>query len=497
MNIPKLAEGSPVEIAARVMLDISRGEFAPSWDPLMPMSPIGSPDIMPVAERERGRSILWDVASETFYRFSDGRWRPVEFSLIERLIGRYDAMDYGTAKAQFRMNATIAKGVHYWLKTYCTDPEFFAQELGTYAVNDQTARMGIGIGVFDSQPEYACRSGIDGEILDPSPLLAAIDAVICPVAHLDLAPVYRTIFLEWLGLCLTGCATDWGRGLILLGTHGPMGGGGNNGKSELQKTISSMFSPETRLSMIGGLDMKQDYQKERLRGKRLLSIGEMDSGKLDIKRMNALVTGGEDEGRRLGQMGTVMDLICGVVWDCNRLPTLQSDGLGGVKRRWGIIPCYNDMRASSTTKADIEGMRETLLPGLAIAALQAAHEVYSRGGLTPMPQLSTDILRLWLRDANPVDIWREECLLYSDRAFVETVEAWERYREWVDSGKFRCPLTRRQWIEHVYGNLPDPRMRRGHDGATRRAGIHNAIVTSGDIGAPPEGKLLPFLKANP
>jgi hypothetical protein len=511
---PKLGEASPVEITARVILDIARGSEFPSWDDALNTLPLSSSALMAEAEKRVGVDLVWDPSAGGLHVFRGGRWQPHDMAAVRRLIARYDGMDYGTLRGnnkgypQVRLTESIWASIETFLEVFSTRTDFFKEAPKAYAVGEWTAApsyMSGEAGWFASEPHMRCRVGRDADVpeqptptdgIDPTPLLNAIRSVIRPRSgDRTTEDTYLTILLEWLGLSLIGAAPEFARGNILQGTDGPNGEGGGNGKSFLMSVFRDCFPDEMIYARDGDIELKE-YMKGRLIGKRLFMVAEADASKMDIKALNGVVAGGMDEGRNAQERGSSFKYTAGVVLDCNTLPRLRSENMGGTGRRWVIIPCENDLRESKVTELDLQELRRVHTTGLVRLALASAHEVYKRRKLTAPPAEARDRLTRWLGQARPVDMWIAECLGCSPSGFVEAGDAWEHYRLWLEEGNYKCTLTRRQFGEYVNAHLPEG-IRRGRSTTNRREGYASAVLLDPEAGSPPTEGVVLQMRGNP
>lgn len=415
MDKPRLGPGSPVEIAARVLLDVEAGATEPTHFPAQYVGR-GPAELSLIVRDLAGQVYVNDMEAGGLHRWSpdDGLWVPWPAAEIRNHVRLYDGAPYGTADTTHPVQitdgrlATIMNAIRDW----GYKPGFFRDGSASYALGLATATLGASPLWAPPSPDLRCRNGVEDALTwdrnyapniappcDSSALEAAILRVIAPGGDMERGAHYMRQLEEWVGLSACGVATRWGRSIVLLGRQD-----GANGKNWLQSVIRAAFSPGVVTSRAGDLNMGADYQRGELAGKLLLTASELDSIKR-FKPLGAVVTGDPTSMRFIGGDPFMGRPQCGVIWDCNALPPLQAGELGGVGRRYLPIPCYNSLRDSGYHPDDLARLAREQIGGWVWKCIRAADEVHRSGRMTSPDASQRLLIDEWLKEADPLGAW--------------------------------------------------------------------------------------------
>lgn len=448
---PVLTNMSPVEIGARILRDRAAGRTEPGtyWDTPAPPSSVAQ---MESARADvAGRSIVYDERLG-WWEWSRGRGRWVPFEERELLIQamRYDGMRYGEPKepkgpfgkpswATIQMTGRRRDDAVTSAQLMATVPDFFERAPASYALGSRwTAVVAPGQDFWaPPAPDIRCRVGLDYDGPDEiagTELMEAVWRVLDhPEAEEEERDVHRQQFLEWLGLSLLGIATQYQRGIMLIGTHA-----GGNGKGWLMDTIASLLPPETVKQMTGTLDLRMDFDRAQLVGRRLMIAREQDAIGT-VKVFNGLVAADRMVARFLSRGsrdGFDFTPTAGVIMDFNLpMPKIGAEGLGGVERRWCPLWALNTL-TGQMTRADLQRLAREQGAGLALLALQAAEQVIDRGGITPLTPMQQECIRTWLKTADPVALFLDEFVVTDPDGYMLSADAHQRYVKWAEHHRF-------------------------------------------------------------
>jgi len=451
----RLLDGSPVELACRVIADLAEGveNPRPRWTVDTDYHLTTDQMMQKVTKDYVGKVIVSDPKAGGLFVYDKkkGYWVLQLQSDIAKWILRYNGRSYGKEKrgkdgptfAVTQITGGRQHNILEFIDTIAGVDGFFEEAEPSFHIGKNTGMPSYAEVWAVPEARLRCRHGrawtLPGKLapLDYTrfhddhcdDLLAMIRKVIAH-ADADEEEVDQTLalLLEFIGMSLIGAASKWGRGICLKGTFE-----GGNGKSVILDMIAAMFDPKLSLSVTGSIPLRMDFDRALLAGKRLLTVSELESIS-DIKATNGLVTGNKMNGRILGstnRMGFEFSPVLGVIWDCNDFPKVNPTTLGGLMRRWAIIECSNTM-TGDMTEAEIKDLIWRQTPALSCAALEAAALVYTRRKLTPLTERMRAGMDSWIKDSDAIAQWVPAALEEETGAIQVVGRAYEEYVLWCD-----------------------------------------------------------------
>lgn len=428
-----LTDGSPLEVACRVLQDIAHDARFPG-DYHEGRRPSAVTQMRIVQQDVVGRSVVFDEEAGGFFvwRQRRGRWVHVaEVELQSRFLS-YNGMSFGTPRQNRPiLQVTSARRNDYLgtMREIASVPGFFAEAPPCYSFPSGTAVLGNPELWVDSTPEVRCRHGLDIDAIPPADdLVAALMEVLSPHGNKQEGAAQLQILLEWLGAALCGHATKLQRGIILAGSLR-----GGNGKSFLMNALQECFFPEMVVGFSGQVSLGKDYERAKLAGKRLVVASELDQID-DMKRLGAVVTGNKMDGRHIGQDGFTFAPQAGVIWDCNELPELKRGQLGGTERRWAPLNCPNRLQGKRT-EAELSDLVRNGRAGLIFLALAAANSAALARTVTPLTDWGRATISEWVEGSDIYQLFADECLVPATGQEVATADAFRAFTAWCDRNR--------------------------------------------------------------
>jgi len=470
-----LIDGSPAEIATRVILDIADGETDPQIHATG--GPGGPGALMDRCLNEvRGSILVYDPDFPFLHHWSSevGRWIAYPDAALDLHILRYNSRTYGGAGKGGNLSITQITSTRHHnvredMKKILRVDGFFRDADAALALGKFTIKLtpGVESPFMPAGHEHRCRIGIDakGDYFPSLEIVAAVRRVICrPELEDEENEKLFTLLTEAIGYWITGNGPRAERGIILLGDRR-----GGNGKSWLLRLISSCLPPESVLGMAGRLQFGQSYENIALLGKRVLVANELDQMKGDdaLKLLCSILSGDAMVGYRpqRGELPFTFLPKAGVIWSCNRLADLQNPSSGGFARRFVVFNCTNNLK-NTVSETELK-QAEAQIPGFICHCVAAAHSAMVRGALTPSPASSVALVNEWLLEGDPVGLWAFEELVPIPDAKTPTKLAYSHFCVWAEGMGYRqlptLPRFSRGLRTHLTGTA---KITRGNTGAS-------------------------------
>jgi len=443
-----LTLGSPVELGTRAILDRAAGSRVPK----------DHGGYYQVKSEAKGAHIAYADGQLCFYRPERGYWRPVDLEEVAANIQEYDGCEFGAeGKGGKRRVKSFGEGeIQSALKCglrAVARKGFFEQQnvIPGLCMRDcfWTVRDGDVIAVPHS-PWHRVRAGYDFvmpgiEIMrdegswerfrNVSPLDPWWQKL-CPVWHWLISAalpgrVSDVSFLqELIAASLTGQATQYQRGALLLGRPGA-------GKSTVIQAIETLF-PRGSVASTDPSTWREDYQRAGLVGKLLNTLEEAEkwSALVPLKRC---ITGDPIEARYLQQNRFEYRPIAGHIYSCNRLPP---DVDGATLDRWEVIEFKQRFRGTGLQVAEERILLQIRqeLPGFVLWAFHGWLRLARQGRYT-VPEDSKRVKSGWAEDTDSVQMFVVRCCDVAEVAFVGRSSLFEAYVAWCEG--LRLPERKR------------------------------------------------------
>jgi P4 family phage/plasmid primase-like protien len=239
------------------------------------------------------------------------------------------------------------------------------------------------------------------------------------------APAKRGFLQEFLGVCLLGAATRYGKILVATGE-------GSNGKSVFCG-IAEAAMPAGTASSIAPQLWCNEYRRARLVGKRLNIVSELpESDIIDSEAFKAIVTGDRIDARHIREAPFEFRPVAGHLCAANRLPGTTDQTLGF----WRRIAVLEFGRVFAPHEQDA-ALAQTIInaetPGVVRWAFEGAQRLLGAGHYTE-PDSSLRAVAAWQRNADQVSLFVTECTtpLRLDAARHEGTPAKQLYRAFTN-----------------------------------------------------------------
>lgn len=433
MDDVDLTDGSPQEVACRVLQDIAHEATRPGsyYEGRRPSSVV---QMLIARQNIVGTSVVFDEEAGGFFVWSGhrGRWVYVTESEIHGRFLAYNGMAFGTPRQNRPiLQVTSARRADYLstMREIAARPGFFSSAPPCFSFPVGTAILGNADLWVDSTPEIRCRHGLDISSIPPADdIIDAVMEVLSPHGDRVEGATQFQILLEWLGASLCGHATKLQRGIILAGSLR-----GGNGKSFLMNALQECFFPEMVVGFSGQVALGRDYERAKLAGKRLIVASELDQID-DMKRLGAVVTGNRMDGRRIGHDGFTFAPQAGVIWDCNELPELKRGQLGGTERRWAPLNCPNKLQGKRT-ESELAELIQAGKAGLIFMALAAANTAVLARAVTPLTDWGRMTISEWVEGSDLYQLFADECLVVATGQEVATADAFRAFTAWSERNR--------------------------------------------------------------
>jgi P4 family phage/plasmid primase-like protien len=214
------------------------------------------------------------------------------------------------------------------------------------------------------------------------------------------AAAKRGFLQEFLGACLLGAATRYGKILVATGE-------GSNGKSVFC-AIAEAAMPAGTTSSIAPQLWSNEYRRARLVGKRLNIVSELpESDIIDSEAFKAIVTGDRIDARPIREAPFEFRPIAGHLCAANRLPGTTDQTLG-FWRRIGVLEFGRVFAPHEQDAALAQTIISAETPGVVRWAFEGAQRLLGVGQYT-QPDSSLRAVAAWRRNADQVSLFVTEC----------------------------------------------------------------------------------------
>jgi len=234
--------------------------------------------------------------------------------------------------------------------------------------------------------EDACTSMIDGFMCDTFQEPGLVDLV-----------------YEIIGVALFGRGGAMHKIIVL---HG----GGGNGKGVFTRLIKLML-PNGMYGTLSPKDMKQDYNRAQIYGKRVNVIGELPSFDREGLEWYKTFSGGDYVLIRfIGKDSFSYQPIALQVISTNKLPVIPDTIDNAIRRRMMVIPFNNTIQADKEVKELEKRLFAANGEGLLLRAVQGYQRVLDRGEKFAEPDAVRRATDAWLHPYEGVRLFAETCL---------------------------------------------------------------------------------------
>lgn len=224
-------------------------------------------------------------------------------------------------------------------------------------------------------------------------------------------------------------------------------GSGRNGKSVLLGLIESIAGVRN-MAAVPLQRLGTRFAAARLYGKAINLVGEIDGGHVDNTSAFKQMTGGDPVDMDVKNAQAFTAHVWAVpVFSANQIPT-SADTSDGYLRRWEIVEFPNTFDGSNTTIADRLRAERAAIAGKLLR--RAAAVAFTIRPSEPGGQAKAT----FAKRSDPVRAWLAETDL---SGFVSRTDAYCSYREWIEDGNGRTPLTKTKFYDRVSALRGEPR----------------------------------------
>jgi len=335
---------------------------------------------------------------DALFRYDGAKWKVLDDHNLARNIMALDGIEYVQARTEKGISLGVVRLNEGRIRSIRNCMYSMRAKVGWF--DEITPQVGFANGyllnweLVHHQPEsrlrYCLPFDYDSKAECP---------VIMQVLHDAFEGDHATIgvFLEFIGLCLIGQAPLIEKAAICIGR-------GGDGKSTILNAIGALFPQEARCA-IPPQFFGQDYKRAELAGKRINIVSEVPAKAIENPEpWRAFISGDEVSARRPYGHEFTFRPIAGHLYSANALPG-SADFSDAFWRRWIVFPFAQipEARRDPDVKRQVVTVEE--LQGLAVTAINAAHYVEKRGWHMSISAKSSDAVREWREENDPVLAW--------------------------------------------------------------------------------------------
>ena len=374
--------------------------------------------------------------TKLLYYYSDGVYIPQGEDLINRavqtLLGDASKIHHVSEIVHFIKYETIIK---------------------RSSINKETCRIPLKNGVYNLETDKLEEHTPDNIFIHQIPVTYDRDAE-CPNTKKFISEItdpahpedIQTIF-EYIGYCLVP-DTRIQRALMCIGD-------GSNGKSKLLEAIGAFIGPDNSSSeSLQELENDQ-YSKAELFGKLVNIFPDLASSAIYENSVFKMLVGDEGMIRAVRKLEHPFRFknTARLIFSANNLPPVPADNFAYM-RRWILLEFPHKFEGDDI---DINLMVKIVTPeehsGLLNVVIPALKAIIKNGDYTNI-QSTDEINRLYRIHSDPIAMFADECVVYSESDCVKTF-MYEYYVNWCkDKGKDpkHAPVFSKRFIKLGYSS---------------------------------------------
>ena len=258
----------------------------------------------------------------------------------------------------------------------------------------------------------------------------------------------KLVTQEWLGISLSNIdISSLKKCFILYSTKG------NTGKSVLLNIISGMIGEKNTIN-IPMQKLNDRFSMGDVYGKRLIIVGDQESGSMNNVAMFKQLTGGDSiRVEQKGRTSFEYHFKGGLLMACNDLPQIKDDKGDHLFERMHIIPLVNSIAEEKRDKDLLQKIMHDEKEGVFMWALEGLHRFIDNEKRFTGCMACTDIMQSYRSELDTAYEFLNRYYILTGKNLdrIKTTELFEDYAKWCLTEE-RNPLTKRSFKERMGKN---------------------------------------------
>ena len=227
----------------------------------------------------------------------------------------------------------------------------------------------------------------------------------------------------------------------------------NTGKSVLLNIISGMIGEKNTIN-IPMQKLNDRFSMGDVYGKRLIIVGDQESGSMNNVAMFKQLTGGDSiRVEQKGRTSFEYHFKGGLLMACNDLPQIKDDKGDHLFERMHIIPLVNSIAEEKRDKDLLQKIMHDEKEGVFMWALEGLHRFIDNEKRFTGCMACTDIMQSYRSELDTAYEFLNRYYILTGKNLdrIKTTELFEDYAKWCLTEE-RNPLTKRSFKERMGKN---------------------------------------------